>query len=160
MPNPVGNKIVKFFHLLAPLTFSLMAVIEDLETIREILRNSKTVAVVGISPKPERASYYVSQWVLERGLHKVYFVNPVYAGREILGIEVLPSLSDIPEGVDIVDVFRRPDALEEIVLEALKIGAKYIWLQPGTENEEVIEKYKDRIDFIKTACLGVVVKTI
>jgi predicted CoA-binding protein len=62
--------------------------------------------------------------------------------------------------VDIVDVFRRPDALEEIVLEALKIGAKYIWLQPGTENEEVIEKYKDRIDFIKTACLGVVVKTI
>jgi predicted CoA-binding protein len=116
--------------------------------------------VVGISPKKERASYYVSEWAIERGLHKIYFVNPVYAGQEILGIEVLPSLKDIPEPVDIVDVFRRPDALEEIVKEALEIGAKYIWLQPGTENEEVIEKYKDRIDFIKTACLGVVVKTI
>lgn len=137
-----------------------MAVIEDLETIREILKGAKTIAVVGISPKKERASYYVSEWVLERGLHKVYFVNPVYAGQKILGIEVLPSLGDVPEPIDIVDVFRRPDALEEIVQEALKVGAKYIWLQPGTENEEVIEKYKDKIDFIKTACLGVVVKTI
>ncbi|HID79793.1 MAG TPA: CoA-binding protein [Aquifex aeolicus] len=137
-----------------------MAVIEDLQTIREILKDSRTVAVVGISPKPERASHYVSQWVLERGLHKVYFVNPVYAGRKILGREVLPSLRDIPEGVDIVDVFRKPSALEEIVVEAINIGAKYVWLQPGTENEEVIEKYKDKIDFIKTACLGVVVKTI
>jgi len=131
-----------------------------LQTIREILKDSRTVAVVGISPKPERASHYVSQWVLERGLHKVYFVNPVYAGRKILGREVLPSLRDIPEGVDIVDVFRKPSALEEIVVEAINIGAKYVWLQPGTENEEVIEKYKDKIDFIKTACLGVVVKTI
>jgi len=137
-----------------------MAVIENLEQIREILKSAKTIAVVGISPKPERASYYVSEWAIQRGLHKIYFVNPVYAGREILGIEVLPSLEDIPEEVDIVDVFRRPDALEEIVKDALKIGAKYIWLQPGTENEEVIEKYKDQIDFIKTACLGVVVKTI
>lgn len=137
-----------------------MAVIEDLETIREILKGAKTIAVVGISPKKERASYYVSEWVLERGLHKVYFVNPVYAGQKILGIEVLPSLGDVPEPIDIVDVFRRPDALEEIVQEALKVGAKYIWLQPGTENEEVIEKYKDKIDFIKTSCLGVVVKTI
>jgi len=137
-----------------------MAVIEDLNQIREILRNAKTIAVVGISPKPERASYYVSEWTIQRGLHKIYFVNPIYAGKEILGIEVLPSLEDIPEPVDIVDVFRRPDALEGIVQEALKIGAKYIWLQPGTENEEVIEKYKDKIDFIKTACLGVVVKTI
>ncbi|HIP98889.1 MAG TPA: CoA-binding protein [Aquifex aeolicus] len=137
-----------------------MAVIEDLQTIREILKDSRTVAVVGISPKPERASHYVSQWVLERGLHKVYFVNPVYAGRKILGREVLPSLRDIPEGVDIVDVFRKPSALEEIVVEAINIGAKYVWLQPGTENEEVIEKYKDKIDFIKTACLGVVLKTI
>jgi len=137
-----------------------MAVIEDLDTIREILAAAKTIAVVGISPKKERASHYVSEWTLERGLHKLYFVNPVYAGQKILGIEVLPSLSDIPEPIDIVDVFRRPDALEEIVQEALKIGAKYVWLQPGTENEEVIEKYKDRIDFIKTACLGVVVKTL
>jgi predicted CoA-binding protein len=137
-----------------------MAVIENLEQIREILKNAKTIAVVGISPKPERASYYVSEWAIQRGLHKIYFVNPIYAGKEILGIKVLPSLEDIPEQVDIVDVFRRPDALEEIVKDALKIGAKYIWLQPGTENEEVIEKYKDKIDFVKTACLGVVVKTI
>jgi len=137
-----------------------MAVIEDLETIRRILSEAKTVAVVGISPKPERASYYVSEWALERGLHRLYFVNPVYAGREILGVEVLPSLESVPEPIDIVDVFRRPDALEEIVKEAIKVGAKYVWLQPGTENEEVIKRYSDRIDFIKNACLGVVVKTL
>ncbi|NPB05767.1 MAG: CoA-binding protein [Aquificae bacterium] len=137
-----------------------MAVIEDLETIMAILKEAKTIAVVGISPKPERASYYVSEWTLQRGLHRVYFVNPVYAGRKILGLEVLPSLESVPEPIDIVDVFRRPDALEEVVKDALKVGAKYVWLQPGTENEEVIQKYKDRIDFIKTACLGVVVKSL
>ena len=77
-----------------------------------------------------------------------------------MGIKVLPSLKDIEEPIDIVDVFRNPAFLEEIVLSALEVGAKYIWLQPGTENEEVIEKYKDKIDFIKTACLGVVVKML
>jgi len=121
----------------------------------EVLKGAKVIAVVGISPDPERPSYYVSERVVNKGLHKVYFVNPKYAGQEILGIKVLPSLSEVPEPVDIVNVFRNPAHIEPIVEEAIKIGAKCVWLQPGCENMEVIEKYKDKINCVWNACIGV-----
>jgi len=121
----------------------------------EILKGCTVVAVVGISPNPERPSYYTTQKVLRKGKHKVYLVNPNYAGEEILGIKVLPSLRDIPEPVDIVNVYRNPAHVEPIVQEAIEIGAKVVWLQPGAENYEVIEKYKDRIRFVYNACIGV-----
>ena len=121
----------------------------------EVLKGAKVIAVVGISPDPERPSYYVSERVVSKGFHKVYFVNPKYAGQEILGIKVLSSLSDVPEPVDIVNVFRNPAHIEPIVEEAIKIGAKCVWLQPGCENMEVIEKYKDKINFVWNACIGV-----
>lgn len=121
----------------------------------EILKGCTVVAVVGISPNPERPSYYTTQKVLRKGKHKVYLVNPNYVGEEILGIKVLPSLRDIPEPVDIVNVYRNPAHVEPIVQEAIEIGAKVVWLQPGAENYEVIEKYKDRIRFVYNACIGV-----
>jgi predicted CoA-binding protein len=121
----------------------------------EVLKNAKTVAVVGISPDPERPSYYVSERVINRGLHRVYFVNPKYAGQEILGIKVLSSLGEVPEPIDIVNVFRNPAHIEPIFEEALKVGAKCVWLQPGCENMEVIEKYKDKIKIVWNACIGV-----
>ncbi|MFZ8863057.1 MAG: CoA-binding protein [Thermocrinis sp.] len=121
----------------------------------EVLKNAKTVAVVGISPDPERPSYYVSERVISKGMHKVYFVNPKYAGQEILGIKVLSSLEEVPEPIDIVNVFRNPAHIEPIFEEALKVGAKCVWLQPGCENMEVIEKYKDKIKVVWNACIGV-----
>jgi predicted CoA-binding protein len=121
----------------------------------EVLKNAKTVAVVGISPDPERPSYYVSERVINRGLHRVYFVNPKYAGQEILGIKVLSSLGEVPEPIDIVNVFRNPAHIEPIFEEALKVGAKCVWLQPGCENMDVIEKYKDKIKVVWNACIGV-----
>ena len=121
----------------------------------EVLKNAKTVAVVGISPDPERPSYYVSERVVNRGMHKVYFVNPKYAGQEILGIKVLSSLEEVPEPIDIVNVFRNPAHIEPIFEEALKVGAKCVWLQPGCENMDVIEKYKDKIKVVWNACIGV-----
>jgi len=121
----------------------------------EVLKNAKTVAVVGISPDPERPSYYVSERVISKGMHRVYFVNPKYAGQEILGIKVLSSLEEVPEPIDIVNVFRNPAHIEPIFEEALKVGAKYVWLQPGCENMEVIEKYKDKIKIVWNACIGV-----
>ncbi len=121
----------------------------------EVLKNAKTVAVVGISPDPQRPSYYVSERVINKGLHRVYFVNPKYAGQEILGIKVLSSLEQVPEPIDIVNVFRNPAQIEPIFEEAIKVGAKYLWLQPGCENMEVIEKYKDRIKVVWNACIGV-----
>lgn len=121
----------------------------------QVLKNAKTVAVVGISPDPQRPSYYVSERLLSKGLHKVYFVNPKYAGQEILNIRVIPSLSDITEPVDIVNVFRNPAQIEPVFEEAIQIGAKCVWLQPGCENPEVIEKYVDRIRVVWNACIGV-----
>ncbi len=121
----------------------------------EVLKEAKVVAVVGISPDPERPSYYVSERLLSKGLHKVYFLNPKYAGQEILGIKVLSSLSEVPEPVDIVNVFRNPAHIEPIFEEALSIGAKCVWLQPGCENQEVIDKYKDKIKVVWNACIGV-----
>lgn len=121
----------------------------------EALKNAKVVAVVGISPNPERPSYYTTEKVVKKGKHKIYLVNPKYAGEKIFGIEVLLSLKDIPEPVDIVNVYRNPAHVEPIVQEAIEIGAKVVWLQPGAENYEVIEKYKDRIRFVYEACIGV-----
>jgi predicted CoA-binding protein len=121
----------------------------------EVLKNAKTVVVVGISPDPERPSYYVSERVIDKGMHRVYFVNPKYAGQEILGIKVLSSLEEVPEPIDIVNVFRNPAHIEPIFEEALEVGAKCVWLQPGCENMDVIEKYKDKIKVVWNACIGV-----
>ncbi len=132
-----------------------MEEVQHREEALEVLRSARVVAVVGISPNPERPSYYTTEKVVKKGKHKVYLVNPKYAGQEIFGIKVLPSLKDVPEPVDIVNVFRNPAHVEPIVKEAIDIGAKVVWLQPGAENYEVIERYKDRIKFVYNACIGV-----
>lgn len=121
----------------------------------ETLKDAKVIAVVGFSDNPERPSYYVTERVLKKGLHKIYPINPKLAGQEIMGLKVYGSLEEIPEPIDIVNVFRNPAHVEPIVQEAIKLGAKTVWLQPGAENYEVIEKYKDKIHFVYEACIGV-----
>ena len=101
------------------------------DRIREILKTYKNVAVVGLSSNEIRPSYSVSRYLQKRG-YKIIPVNP--KETEILGEKVYPHLSDIPEKVDIVDVFRRPEFVPPIVDEAVKIGAKVIWLQEGVVN--------------------------
>jgi predicted CoA-binding protein len=101
------------------------------DRIREILRVYKNVAVVGLSSEEDRPSYGVSRYLQKRG-YKIIPVNP--NETEILGEKVYPSLSDVPEKVEIVDVFRRPEFIPPIVDEAIKIGAKVIWLQEGVIN--------------------------
>jgi len=120
-----------------------MARITDPDKILEIAKNAEVIAVVGISPKKERASYYISERVRKKG-YRMYYINPVYAG-------------DVPEKIDIVDVFRNPKYVPEIMEEAISVGAKVVWLQPGAESEEVISSYEDKIDIIYNACLGVTV---
>ncbi len=115
-----------------------MPVIEDYDELREILKKSRTVAVVGISPDRYRPSYFVSETVKRYGF-KMYLINPEHEGEEILGEKVLGSLKDVPEKIDILDVFRRPQAIPKLAEEARKVGFETFWLQPGTENREVIE---------------------
>lgn len=107
--------------------------IDDDDVIRRILENAKTIAVVGASVKPWRDSNSIMQFLMLVG-YKVFPVNPNYS--EVLGIRCVPLLSEVPEKVDIVDVFRQPEAVGGIVDEAIAVGAKAIWLQLGVVNEE------------------------
>ena len=107
---------------------------------KEILNSSRVVAVVGLSPKPDRPSYNVANYLKENG-YKIIPVNP-NAG-EILEEVCYPDLSSIPEPVDVVDIFRRPEAVLPIVEEAIKIGAKAVWMQEGVINEEAAARAKE-----------------
>ncbi len=101
--------------------------------IKQVLASSKTIAVVGLSAKPDRPSYGVANYLMAQGYH-VIPVNPME--QEILGKKSYPDLASIPEPVDIVDIFRKGEATPPIVEEAIKIGAKCVWLQEGVIFEE------------------------
>lgn len=103
------------------------------EHIKEILANAGNIAVVGLSDKPDRTSYMVSAAMQSRG-YRIIPVNP--NATEILGEKCYASLSDIPEPVDIVNVFRRADQVVPVAEEAVKIKAKVFWLQLDIVNEE------------------------
>jgi len=105
------------------------------ELIDEILESVKTIAVVGISNKPDRASYGVSAQMQKRG-YQIVPVNPVL--RNVLGEPCYPSLREIPFPVDMVNVFRSPEFVPEIVEDTIAIGAKYLWLQEGVVHPEAI----------------------
>jgi|SRR5579862_9589448 len=102
------------------------------DAIADLLRHAKTIAVVGLSPKPFRASYGVSEFLQSVG-YRIIPVNPNL--REVLGEKAYARLEDIPEKVDIVDVFRRSEAVPEIVESAIRIGACAVWMQEGVANE-------------------------
>ena len=106
---------------------------DEVEKIRRILRDSKSIAVVGLSPKPHRPSHQVALYLMEVG----YTIIPVNPGHdELLGLPCYPNLRAIPLQVDMVDIFRRPEAILAIVEDAVAIGARFIWMQEGIVNEE------------------------
>lgn len=106
-----------------------------------ILRATQSIAIVGASDKAARASYFVATYLLSSTRYRVYFVNPVLAskGATILGHPVYPSLADLPEVPDLVEVFRKAEDTPGIVEEAHQAGAKTVWLQLGIWNEEAAE---------------------
>ncbi|MDI3256794.1 MAG: CoA-binding protein [Kyrpidia sp.] len=106
------------------------------DQLREILQRARTIAVVGLSDNPERSSHSVSAQMQKRG-YRIIPVNPALA--EVLGERAYPSLLDIPEPVDIVNVFRRSDALPDVVREAVQLSAPVIWAQEGVYNEEAAD---------------------
>ena len=108
---------------------------ENLKTdvVAQILRSAKTIAVVGLSSNPMRASHGVAEYLKGVG-YRIIPVNP--NETEVLGEKAYARLEDIPEKVDIVDVFRRSDAVPEIVDAAIRIGARAVWMQEGVMNEE------------------------
>jgi predicted CoA-binding protein len=106
----------------------------------KILKEYRTVAVVGASSNPEHPSFIVLSYLSEHG-YNVIPVNP--NEREILGMTCYPNLSSIPEKVEVVDIFRKSEAVMPVVEEAIKIGAKVVWMQEGVVNEEAAAKARE-----------------
>ena len=105
---------------------------ESLE-ISKLLKEYKTIAVVGLSPKENRPSNQVARYLIEAG----YNIIPLNPGQsEILGKKCYPDLKSIPEHIDIIDIFRRTEDVPPIVVDAISINAKVIWMQQGIVNEE------------------------
>ncbi len=112
------------------------------EDIYELLANARTIAMVGASDRPDRASHGVMKYLQERG-YRVIPVNPQITGQHLHGEFVWRELGQIGEPIDIVDIFRRPTAAGEAVDEAIAVGAKAVWLQIGVINEEAAQRAED-----------------
>jgi uncharacterized protein len=110
---------------------------EDINTLRRILKQSKTIAVVGLSANWWRPSYFAAKYLQEHG-YRIVPVNPQY--REILNEKCYPSLRDIPFKVDVVDCFRKSEEIAAIADDAVAIGTKVLWMQLGVINHEAARK--------------------
>ncbi len=111
--------------------------IEGDKQIASILKNSKTIAVVGASPKPWRDSGSIGQYLIHKG-YDVYPVNPKY--EEVLGKKCYPDLKAVPVRIDIVDIFRNPEEVELVIDEAIAVKAKAVWMQLGVVNDKAAAK--------------------
>jgi len=122
--------------------------------LRKILKRMSTVAIVGVSPNPVRPSFFVARYLRQRGL-RVIPVNPGYAGQTQFGETVCRDLSEVPKEVDVVDIFRRSDAVPEIVEQALEHLPKLqtIWMQIGVNHPEAAAQARAAgIDVIQDRC--------
>lgn len=114
--------------------------INSRQAITQILEECRTIAVVGLSSNQSRASNSVSRYMKQHG-YRVIPVNP--NEQSVFGEKAYPSLADVPEPVDLVDVFRRSDEAGKVVDEAIKIGAKAVWLQEGVIDHEAAQRAQD-----------------
>ncbi len=110
-----------------------LAASPELDELRDILLATRSIAVVGLSDKPHRPSYEVAAYLQGRG-YRIIPVNPTIA--EVLGENAYPSLRAIAERIDVVDIFRRPEFVPEIVEDAIAVDAKVVWMQLGIVHEE------------------------
>jgi len=121
------------------------------ESVAEILRGMKRVAVVGISDKPERASHGITKFLVGLGV-EVFGVNPML--EAVLGVKVYPDLADVPGPIDVVDVFRRSETVPPVVDAAIAAGAACVWMQEGVVHEAAAGAARDAgLDVIMDRCL-------
>jgi predicted CoA-binding protein len=123
------------------------------DAISEILKTYTTIAVVGLSANPERPSYGVTEYMKRAG-YRIIPVNP--NEREVLGEKSYARLEEVPEKIEIVDIFRRAEDVPPVVESAIRVGAKVIWMQLGIENAEAAEKARAAgLTVVEDACIYV-----
>lgn len=121
------------------------------EDVQRILETTKTIAVVGLSDKPDRDSYQVAAYLQQQG-YRITPVNPRV--KEVLGEKAYASLRDLPEPVEVVQIFRRSEEVLPIVDEAIAVGAKVIWMQSGIVNKEAAARAEAAgLKVIMDACM-------
>lgn len=124
----------------------------------QILTTVKTIAVVGLSNNPDRPSYEIADYMQKAG-YRIIPVNPTI--KEALGEKAYASLRDVPQRVDVVQIFRRPEDVPPIVDDAIAIGAKVVWMQPGAENEEAAARAEAAgLKAVVGACMRSVHRTL
>lgn len=128
-------------------------IITDDDKIKQLLKKTKTIAVLGLSPKPERDSNRVAGYLKKKG----YRIIPVRPGqKEVLGEKAYASLNDLDEAVDLINVFRKPEQVLSHVHEAIRLKPKAFWMQLGIENEEAAALLTaDGIDVIMNRCIKI-----
>jgi predicted CoA-binding protein len=127
------------------------------QNIEEILANHKRIAVVGLSGNPLRPSYGVARLMMREG-YEVFPVNPTV--DEVMGKKSYPGLLDIPGEVDLVNIFRRPEYVEEVINQAIKKGAKAVWMQLGIINEAAARKALDAgLEVVMDRCWSIEYKS-
>ncbi len=130
----------------------------DQTMMKEILLSAKTVAVVGLSSNPEKDSYGIAEYLKAQG-YRIIPVNPT--ATEILGRQAYPNLSAIPDKVDVVQIFRKPEDVPPVVEEAIKVGAKVVWMQEGIVHEEAAQKAREAgLQVVMNACMRVAHRTL
>ena len=105
------------------------------EELRQLLLDAKTIAVVGLSPNPDRPSNQVA-WYLHHQGYRLFGVNPRCPAPEVFGVPMFPSLDQVPDPIDIVDVFRRAEHTPDAARDAVAVGARALWLQMGIRSDE------------------------
>jgi predicted CoA-binding protein len=121
--------------------------------IKEILDKYSHIAIIGLSSNEEKPSYQVAKYLMEHN-YSIYPVNPKY--EEILGVKCYPNLSVIPDPIEIVDIFRKPSAVPEIVEDAIKCGARVIWMQLGIVNNQAAQRAKEAgLKVVMSKCMMV-----
>jgi uncharacterized protein len=133
-----------------------------MRTIQQILQDSKTVAVVGLSGKPEKASHAVAHYLQQNG-YRILPVNPVYAGQRILGETVYPNLHELADAlaahgqrIDIVDCFRKSEDILPLAKDAISVRAGCLWMQLGIENQQAADLARAAgLDVVMNHCMKV-----
>lgn len=128
------------------------------EDLQQLLTETKTIAVIGASPKPWRDSGSISEYLNRRG-YTVFPVNPRY--DDVLGMKCYHDLKSIPEKIDLVDIFRNPDEVGPVIDDAIAVGAKAVWMQLGVVNEKAAAKAeKAGLKVVMDRCIAVEHRTL